>query len=106
MRDPEALVGAARSGDRSALARVISLIERGGPAAHEVARMTYPHSGRSYTVGLTGAPGSGKSTITNSLIATMRRGGLTVGVLALDPSSPFTGGGGPRRPGPQGPAPP
>jgi LAO/AO transport system kinase len=92
MRDPKALVGAARSGDRSALARVISLIERGGPPAHDVARLTYPHSGRSYTVGLTGAPGSGKSTITNSLIATMRRESLTVGVLAIDPSSPFTGG--------------
>jgi LAO/AO transport system kinase len=85
-------VGAATSGDRRALARVISLIERGGPTAHEVARLTYPHSGRSYTVGLTGAPGSGKSTITNSLISIMRGAGLPVGVLAVDPSSPFSGG--------------
>ena len=91
-RDPHALVDAAVAGDRSAVARLISLIERGGEPAREVGRLTYPKGGRAYTVGITGAPGAGKSTLTNRLIKEVRTDGLTVGVLAIDPSSPFTGG--------------
>lgn len=92
-RDPHALVDAAVDGrDRSAIARLISLIERGGDAAREVGRLTYPRGGQAYTVGITGAPGAGKSTLTNRLIGEVRSDDLRVGVLAIDPSSPFTGG--------------
>ena len=91
-RDPNALVAAATSGDRSAVARLISLVERGGDPAREVARLVYPHTGNTYTVGITGAPGAGKSTLTSRLIGELRAAGEEVGVLAIDPSSPFTGG--------------
>jgi LAO/AO transport system kinase len=91
-RDPAELVDAARAGDRSALARLISLVEQGGGPAREVGRLTYPLSGSAYTVGITGAPGAGKSTLTNALIGVMRKADLRVAVLAIDPSSPFTGG--------------
>jgi LAO/AO transport system kinase len=91
-RDPKELVEAATSGDRAALARLLSLVERGGTPAREVGALTYPRGGRAYTVGITGAPGAGKSTLTNRLIEVVRRRGSEVGVLAIDPSSPFTGG--------------
>jgi LAO/AO transport system kinase len=92
-RDPQALVDlAADSHDRSAIARLISLVERGGEAAREVGRLTYPKGGHAYTVGITGAPGAGKSTLTNRLITHVRNDGHRVGILAIDPSSPFTGG--------------
>jgi LAO/AO transport system kinase len=86
------LVEAAAAGDRSAVARLISLVERGGEVAREVGRLTHPRGGTAYTVGITGAPGSGKSTLTDRLIRLVRRSGLEVGVLAVDPSSPLTGG--------------
>ncbi len=87
-----ALVESALAGDRGAIARLISLVETGGrDAAHAVAEL-YPHTGRAYTVGLTGAPGSGKSTLTDRLIGRIRATGDEVGVLAIDPTSPFTGG--------------
>jgi LAO/AO transport system kinase len=85
------LVDAAMAGDRTAVARLISLIERGGEPAREVARRTY-QAGDAYTIGLTGAPGAGKSTLTDRLIAEVRKTGQSIGVLAIDPSSPFTGG--------------
>lgn len=93
-RDPKALVEAARAGDRSALARLLSLIEQGGPDARVVGRLTFPLSGGAYTVGLTGSMGAGKSTLTDRLISEARAGGSgpPVGVLAVDPSSPFSGG--------------
>ncbi|MBK9179242.1 MAG: methylmalonyl Co-A mutase-associated GTPase MeaB [Acidimicrobiales bacterium] len=91
-REPAALVDAARAGDRAALARLLSIVERGGPAAREVGRIAWPLGGRAYTVGITGAPGAGKSTLTSALIASMRARGLEVAVLAVDPSSPFSGG--------------
>src|SRR5438067_241680 len=91
-RDPQTLVDLAASGDRSAVARLISLVERGGEPARAVGRLTYPKGGQAYTVGITGAPGAGKSTLTNRLIQDLRAEGLRVGVLAIDPSSPFTGG--------------
>jgi len=91
-RDPEALVAALRVGDRAALARALSLVERGGEDARTVGRLSFPHGGRTYTVGLTGAPGAGKSTLTSATIAELRSAGDEVAVLAIDPSSPFTGG--------------
>lgn len=90
--DASALVAGARDGNRTALARLLSMVERGGEAAREVGRLTYPLGGTARTIGLTGAPGAGKSTLTNALIAAMRADGLEVAVLAIDPSSPFTGG--------------
>ncbi len=91
-RNPATLLTAARDGDRRALARLLSLIERGGEPAHEVGRLTYPLGGRAYTVGITGAPGAGKSTLTNGLVRLLREAGDQVAVLAVDPSSPFSGG--------------
>ena len=90
--DPARLLDAARAGDRAALARLLSLVERGGSEAHEVGRLAYPLGGRAYTVGITGAPGAGKSTLTNGIIAHLRERREEVAVLAIDPSSPFTGG--------------
>ncbi|MEA3078021.1 MAG: GTPase [Actinomycetota bacterium] len=91
-RDPSELVAAAVAGDRGAVARLLSLVERGGQGARDAGRLTYPHGGSAYTVGITGAPGAGKSTLTNRLIEVVRASGSEVGVLAIDPSSPFTGG--------------
>lgn len=92
MSDPRALFDAARTGDRAALARLLSLIERGGDEAREIGRLSYPLGGSAYTVGLTGAPGAGKSTLTSATVSHMRSLGLEVAVLAVDPTSPFTGG--------------
>ena len=93
-RDPELLVAQAAAGDRAALARLLTLVERGGAPAREVARLVHPRAGRAYTVGLTGAPGAGKSTLTDALLHHLRRSApeAAVGVLAVDPSSPRTGG--------------
>ncbi len=86
------LVASATGGDRGALARLLSVVERGGVDAHEVGRLTYGRSGSAYTVGLTGAPGAGKSTLTSAVLAHARRAGERLAVLAIDPSSPYTGG--------------
>lgn len=91
-KDPRALLAAATGGDRAALARLISLVERGGDAARDVGRLTHPLGGRAYTVGITGAPGAGKSTLTDRLLGHLRSRGAEVAVLAVDPSSPFSGG--------------
>ncbi|MFM7062315.1 MAG: methylmalonyl Co-A mutase-associated GTPase MeaB [Actinomycetes bacterium] len=93
--DAAAVVGLlerATSGDRAALARLLSWVERGGDGAREVATAAFPRAGTAHTVGITGAPGAGKSTLTNALCAEVRRSGEQVAVLAIDPSSPFTGG--------------
>jgi LAO/AO transport system kinase len=90
--DPGALVDGTLAGDRAAIARLISLVEAGGDTAVEAIARLYPCTGRAYTVGITGAPGAGKSTITDRFVAFLRRKGEEVGVLAVDPSSPFTGG--------------
>ena len=90
--DPGRLFDTARNGDRAALARLLSLIERGGDDARVVGRLAAPGAGDAYTVGLTGAPGSGKSTLTSALVGHLRADGEEVAVLAVDPSSPFTGG--------------
>ena len=93
-RSPEiaALFSEACNGGRSALARLLSLIERGGDDARTVGRLVYPKTGNGYIVGITGAPGAGKSTLTSALITHIRSLEQTVSVLAIDPSSPFTGG--------------
>jgi LAO/AO transport system kinase len=90
--DPGELFAAARGGDRGALARLLSLVERGGAPAREVGRLAHPLGGGATTVGITGAPGAGKSTLTSALVRTMRADQAAVAVLAVDPSSPFTGG--------------
>lgn len=97
--EPAALLERARDGDRVALARLLSYIERGGETATEVARLAY-RAEVPYTVGLTGAPGTGKSTLTDGLITQARAGWPgpdaeavpQVAVLAVDPTSPFSGG--------------
>jgi len=91
-RDPKELLEAARDADRGALARLISFVEEGGDLTRQVGRLTFPLAGDAYTIGITGPTGSGKSTLTERLISTVRGTGDEVGVLAVDPSSPFSGG--------------
>ncbi len=86
------LVERARTGDLRAVARLISLVEDESPSLREVSAHLAPHTGRAQVVGLTGAPGVGKSTSTSALVGALRVVGKRVGVLAVDPSSPFTGG--------------
>lgn len=90
--DPAPLVERALSGDRAAVAKLISLVETGGDGAREAIARLHPHTGRAWTVGITGAPGAGKSTLTDRLVGRVRDDGLEVGVLAVDPTSPFSGG--------------
>jgi LAO/AO transport system kinase len=91
-RDAAALLDAAGHRDRGALARLVSMVERGGEEAREVARVAFPRAGSAHSVGITGAPGAGKSTLTSGLCAVLRGRGTDVAVLAIDPSSPFSGG--------------
>jgi LAO/AO transport system kinase len=91
-RDVPTLVARARDGDPRSVARLISLVEDGDPALPEVAAALAPYAGHAQIVGLTGSPGVGKSTTTNELVRALRAAGHRVGVLAVDPSSPFTGG--------------
>ncbi len=86
------LAGALLYGDVRALARAISLAEDRDPQATELVAELQPHTGKAYLVGLTGAPGTGKSTLADALVKVIRDRGQTVGVIAVDPSSPFTGG--------------
>jgi LAO/AO transport system kinase len=91
-RDVATLVARAREGDARSVARLISLVEDGSPELPAVAAALAPDAGRAQVVGLTGSPGVGKSTTTNELVRALRADGHRVGVLAVDPSSPFTGG--------------
>ena len=86
------LAEAALAGDRRALARVLTAIENRTPVAEAALRLLYPRAGRAHLVGITGPPGSGKSTLVAALIAELRRAGRPVAVVAVDPSSPITGG--------------
>jgi LAO/AO transport system kinase len=86
------LVERARGGDPRAVARLITLVESGDSRLAEIAALLAPAAGNAMVVGLTGSPGVGKSTTTNELVAALRRAGKRVAVLAVDPSSPFTGG--------------
>jgi LAO/AO transport system kinase len=79
-------------GDRRALARIISTVEGETPEGRECLRTLFPHSGKAHIVGVTGGAGSGKSTLTGALASEYRRRGKTVGIVAVDPSSPFTHG--------------
>jgi len=90
--DVPALVVAARAGAPRAVARLISLVEDGHPALREVMAALAPHTGRAHIFGITGSPGVGKSTLTNALVGALRARGKRVGILAVDPSSPFSGG--------------
>jgi LAO/AO transport system kinase len=86
------LVARAEGGEARAVARLISLVEDASPALREVMALLAPRAGHARVIGLTGSPGVGKSTSTNALVAAYRRRGMKVGVLAVDPSSPFSGG--------------
>ncbi len=87
-----ALVERALTGDRRAIAKVLSLVEQGGDGARDAIALLHPRTGAAWSVGITGAPGAGKSTLTDQLNTRLRATGGEVGVLAVDPTSPFSGG--------------
>lgn len=80
------------AGDALALPRLISLVEGESPVVGEIMRRIAPYTGRAYCIGVTGPPGAGKSTVVDKVTALMRQKGMSVGIVAVDPSSPFTGG--------------
>lgn len=88
----EALVEGVRGGDRRALARAITLVESSDPLSYELIRELYPGTGHAYAIGVTGPPGVGKSTLIGALVRGVREEGKSVGVISVDPSSPFTQG--------------
>jgi LAO/AO transport system kinase len=88
----ESLAEGVRTGDKRALARAISLVENADPLAYELVHDIYPETGQAYTVGFTGPPGVGKSSLISALIRHVREQERTVGVISVDPSSPFTHG--------------
>ena len=88
----ETLAAGVREGDRRALARAITLVENGDPLAYDLVREVYPETGSAYVVGITGPPGVGKSSLIAALVRLIRESGRTVGVISVDPSSPFTKG--------------
>jgi GTPase len=88
----ETLAAAVREGDRRALARAITLIENSDPMAYDLVREVYPETGSAYVVGITGPPGVGKSSLIAALVRHIRADDRTVGVISVDPSSPFTQG--------------
>jgi LAO/AO transport system kinase len=88
----ERLVEGVRSGDRRALARAITLVESSDPSAYEVVKALYPETGKAYAVGVTGPPGVGKSSLISALVRHVRERDASVGVISVDPSSPFTRG--------------
>lgn len=89
---PDELAEGVLAGDRRAVARAISLVEDGSPELPALSELLYPKTGRARTLGLTGSPGVGKSSLAARLVETARARDLTVAVLAIDPTSPFTGG--------------
>lgn len=90
--DPAILIPNALDGDRRSLARLITIVENGGHDAEEIVAELFPRGGAAWTTGLTGAPGAGKSTLVDHLIDQVRATGSAVAIVAVDPSSPFTGG--------------
>ncbi|MDO5115410.1 MAG: methylmalonyl Co-A mutase-associated GTPase MeaB [Synergistaceae bacterium] len=88
----EKLLARALAGDTRAIGRLISLVEADTPSSKEIMKAIYPKTGKAQVIGITGSPGAGKSTFVNRLIARFKAEGKKVGVIAIDPSSPFTGG--------------
>src|SRR5437763_195410 len=88
----ETLAAGVRTGDKRALARAISLVENGDGLAYDVVHDLYPETGRAYALGVTGPPGVGKSSLISALVRHVRTGQTEVGVISVDPSSPFTQG--------------
>src|SRR5205809_1577911 len=88
----ESLAAGVRAGDRRALARAITLVENSEPLAYELVRELYPETGRAYAVGITGPPGVGKSSLISALVRHVREQERSVGVISVDPSSPFSQG--------------
>ena len=88
----ESLAEGVRKGDKRALARAISLVENADPLAYELVRDLYPETGQAYAVGITGPPGVGKSSLISALVRHLREQQRTIGVISVDPSSPFTHG--------------
>src|SRR5256714_2668814 len=88
----ESLAAGVRAGEKRALARAITLVENSDPLAYDLVRDVYPETGRTYAVGVTGPPGVGKSTLISELVRHVREAATTVGVISVDPSSPFTRG--------------
>jgi LAO/AO transport system kinase len=86
------LVDRLLAGDRRAVARLISLVENRAPEARDALAALYSHTGHAHIVGITGSPGSGKSSLVNQMAKALRRQGITVGIVAVDPTSPFSGG--------------
>lgn len=86
------LYDAARGGHRRSLGRLLTLVERGGAEAERISELAHPDSGRAHIIGITGAPGAGKSTLTGQLVAKLIEAGKRPAILAVDPSSPLTGG--------------
>ena len=86
------LVSRVRAGDLRALARAITTVENRAPEANDLLKSLFPHSGRAQLIGLTGAPGAGKSTLVDQLAREYRKRGQTLGIIAVDPTSPYTGG--------------
>jgi len=86
------LVGEMLARDVSSLARLITRVERDGADVPQIMKQVYPHLGKAHCIGITGPPGAGKSTVVDRLTAVMRQRGFTVGIIAADPTSPFTGG--------------
>jgi LAO/AO transport system kinase len=90
--DSNEIVDGIRNGDTRALARAITLVENGDPASYDIVRELYPQTGHAHAVGITGPPGVGKSSLIAALVTRVRALGRTVGVISVDPSSPFTQG--------------
>ena len=88
----EQLAAGVRAGDRRALARAITLVENGDPTSYELVRELYPETGKAFVIGVTGPPGVGKSSLISSLVRHVRGQERSVGVISVDPSSPFTHG--------------
>lgn len=86
------LASSIRAGDRLAIARAVTVVENESPTAQELLAALFPHTGRARLIGVTGAPGAGKSTLVTALALAFRRAGQTVAIVAVDPTSPFTGG--------------